>query len=288
MSPAVISTIAELRTELDDHRRRGRSVGFVPTMGSLHAGHASLMTQARAATDTVIASIFVNPLQFSAGEDLSDYPRDLDRDTELARDCGVDLLFVPTVEEMYPAGTLLTEVRLPHLAAKLEGATRPSHFTGVATVVAKLFNIVGPCLAHFGQKDFQQLAIIRRMVSDLSVPVEIVGCPIIREADGLAMSSRNIYLTPSQREAASVLRLALDAGEAIIKGGATDPGAVITAMSAVINGEPLAQLDYATVVDPLTLEIPANLNHDVRLLVAAQVGRPRLIDNCGISFEKVL
>ncbi len=288
MSPTVISSIAEVRTELDDHRRQGRSVGFVPTMGALHAGHASLMAQARAATDTVIASIFVNPLQFAADEDLSGYPRDLDRDAELARDCGVDLLFVPTVEEMYPVGTPLTEVRLPRLTAKLEGAMRPSHFTGVATVVAKLFNIVGPCHAYFGEKDFQQLAIIRRMVNDLSVPVEVVGCPIIREADGLAMSSRNVYLSPPQREAASVLRLALDAGEAIVKGGATDPGAVIAAMAAVINGEPLAQLDYATVIDPLTFEIPANLNHDVRLLVAARVGRPRLIDNCGISFEKVL
>ncbi|NNF56043.1 MAG: pantoate--beta-alanine ligase [Acidimicrobiales bacterium] len=288
MSPTVISTIAELRTELDDHRRDGRSIGFVPTMGALHAGHASLMTRARAADEIVLASIFVNPLQFAATEDLADYPRDLNSDSELAGECGVDLLFVPTVAEMYPAGTLLTEVRLPRLATKLEGLTRPTHFTGVATVVAKLLNIVGPCRAYFGEKDFQQLAIIRRMVDDLSVPVEVVGCTIVREDDGLAMSSRNVYLTPPEREAASVLRLALDAGEAIVKGGASNPEAVIAAMSAVINGEPLAQLDYATVIDPLTFEIPANLNHDVRLLVAARVGRPRLIDNCGISFEKVL
>ncbi len=288
MSPAVISTIAELRTDLDDRRRSGHSIGFVPTMGALHAGHGSLMMKARATNDTVLASIFVNPLQFAAGEDLSDYPRDLDRDTELAQASGVDLLFVPTGEEMYPAGRPLTEVRLPRLATKLEGTMRPSHFTGVATVVAKLFNIVGPCHAYFGEKDFQQLAIIRRIVDDLSVPVEVVGCPIIREPDGLAMSSRNIYLTSPQREAASVLRLALDAGEAIVKGGASKTEEVVAAMSAVINGEPLAQLDYATVIDPLTFEIPPNLNHDVRLLVAARVGRPRLIDNCGISSEKVL
>ncbi len=286
MTPPVISTILELRKVLNARRSEGQRIGFVPTMGALHLGHASLMRAAAAESDLAVASIFVNPLQFAADEDLSDYPRDLETDAVVAAAHGVDLLFVPSVAEMFPAGAIQTEVRLARLGGKLEGAMRPTHFNGVATVVAKLLNIIGPCRAYFGEKDFQQLAIIRRMVGDLSVPAQIVGCPIIREPDGLAMSSRNMYLTPSEREAATVLRLALDAGESMVKGGASDPAAVIHAMSAVVKGEPLAQLDYATVIDPATFEIPANLDHDVRLLVAARVGRPRLIDNCGISTDK--
>ncbi len=285
MTPQLISTVAELRSELDRRRALGHTIGLVPTMGYLHAGHGSLMQAAGETCDTVAASIYVNPLQFGAGEDLSSYPRDLQRDTEIAAGREVDILFVPTEEELHPLGPPLTEINVPSLASVWEGASRPTHFVGVATIVNTLLNIVGPCAAFFGEKDFQQLAIINRMVADLSLPVEIIGCPTVREPDGLAMSSRNSYLTRDEREAAAILRLALDAGEAVIKGGAREPQEVIRAMGAVVNGEPLAKLDYATVVDPATLEIPPVLMNDVRLLIAAQVGRTRLIDNCGVSIH---
>jgi pantoate--beta-alanine ligase len=186
-----VVTIAELRALLDEARAAGRTVGFVPTMGYLHDGHASLMRAARGETDVVVASVFVNPLQFGAGEDLDAYPRDLDRDTSLAADAGVDLTFVPPVDEMYPR-PVLTTVSVAEVSAPLEGERRPTHFAGVATVVAKLFAIVGPCRAYFGAKDFQQVAVVRRMAADLSMPVEVVACPTVRERDGLALSSRNV------------------------------------------------------------------------------------------------
>jgi pantoate--beta-alanine ligase len=277
----IVSTIDELRQRTDDARCDGQIVGFVPTMGFLHAGHASLMSAARASSDVVVLSIFVNPLQFAADEDLSTYPRDLERDSALAEAHGVDLLFTPAVEEMYPQ-SVISEVSVPSLASKWDGAARPSHFTGMATVVAKLFSIVGPCQAFFGEKDFQQLRIVTRMVSDLSFPVKVVGCPIVREDDGLAMSSRNIYLKPAERTAAVVLRLALDVGLALIVDGERDPGRVIHAMESVIHNESLAELDYATIVDVETLDVPTVLAGEVRLLIAAQVGRPRLIDNDGL------
>ncbi|MEZ5229518.1 MAG: pantoate--beta-alanine ligase [Acidimicrobiales bacterium] len=201
-----IATIDELRARLDAARSEGRSVGFVPTMGYLHDGHASLMRAARPQSDLVVSSIFVNPLQFAANEDLSAYPRDLERDTELASEAGVDLLFTPTVEEMYPFGPVLTSVSVGGLSQLWEGASRPTHFAGVATVVTKLFSIVGACRAFPGEKDFQQLAVIRRTVADLSIPVDVIGCPIVREPDGLAMSSRNVYLDPEHRAAAIARR----------------------------------------------------------------------------------
>ena len=278
-----VGTIAELRHRLDAERAAGRRVGFVPTMGYLHDGHASLMRAAAAENDVVVSSIFVNPLQFAADEDLEDYPRDLERDTELARASGVHLLFVPAVTEMYPRGPVDTVVAVPTLARLWEGATRPTHFDGVATVVSKLFNISGACRAYFGEKDFQQLQIIRRMVEDLSIPVEVKGCPIVREADGVAMSSRNSYLTPAQRAAAPVLRRALDAGVAAVEAGETDPATVVRTMTDVVAEEPLAALDYAAVVDPATLTAPDSIDGEVRLLIAAQVGRPRLIDNAGAT-----
>lgn len=279
MAPELLTTIAELRTRLDARRAGGSAVGFVPTMGYLHDGHGSLMRAADQANDLVVASIFVNPLQFAADEDLGSYPRDLDRDLRLAGDNGVDLVFAPSVEEMYPFGPVLTTVSVADLSSPLEGASRPTHFAGVATVVSKLFNIVGPCRAYFGEKDYQQLAVIRRMVADLSAPIEVVGCPIVREPDGLAMSSRNVYLSPEDRAAAVVLRRALDAGQERVAGGESDPAAVVAAMAAVVGAEPRAELDYAAAVDPDTLQAPERITGPVRLLVAARLGRTRLIDN---------
>jgi pantoate--beta-alanine ligase len=280
MAPTVLTTIAETRDHLDRARAAGARVGFAPTMGYLHDGHGSLMRAAREADDVVVVSIFVNPLQFAPGEDLASYPRDLGRDTELATGYGVDVIFAPPVDEMYPHGPVLTSVSVAALSARWDGASRPTHFAGVATVVSKLFNIVGPCRAYFGEKDFQQLAVIRRMAADLSMPVEVVGCPIVREPDGLAMSSRNVYLTPGDRAAAVVLRRALDAGQALAGAGEDDPAAVVASMSEVVAAEPRAVLDYAAAVDPGTLEVPERLGPDARLLIAARLGSTRLIDNC--------
>ncbi|HET9610232.1 MAG TPA: pantoate--beta-alanine ligase [Acidimicrobiales bacterium] len=277
-----IATIAELRAVLGDHRAAGRTVGFVPTMGYLHDGHASLMRAARADTDVVVASVYVNPLQFGAGEDLDDYPRDLARDAEVAAGAGVDLLFTPAGDEMYPR-PVLTTVSVARVSEGLEGATRPTHFAGVATVVAKLFAIVGPCRAYFGAKDFQQVAVVRRMVHDLSFPVEVVACPTRREPDGLAMSSRNVYLTPAERAAAPVLYTALRAGAAAIGAGERDPAAVRDLMAGIIEAEPLAELDYAEVVDADSFTVPDPLAGTLRLLAAVRFGRARLIDNVGVT-----
>ena len=286
-----IETVAELRTVLDAERAAGRRVGFVPTMGYLHEGHVSLMRAARADADVVVTSIFVNPLQFAAHEDLDDYPRDLERDASLAEDAGVDLLFVPSVAEMYPdpvPGALLaTTVSVAGVSEHMEGASRPTHFAGVATVVAKLFSIVGPCRAYFGEKDFQQLAVVRRMVADLSIPVEVVGCETVREVDGLAMSSRNAYLSPEQRAAAPVVHRALRAGAAAVLAGERDPGAVRAAIVGVVAQEPLAELDYAEVVSASDLTVPSTIDPSdalgLRLLAAVRFGSTRLIDNLGVT-----
>jgi pantoate--beta-alanine ligase len=277
-----VTTIAEVRAHLDGRRAAGATIGFVPTMGYLHDGHASLMRAARADHDVVVTSIFVNPLQFAADEDLDAYPRDLSGDTELAEANGCDLLFAPSTAEMYPA-PVLTTVSVREVSAPLEGRARPTHFDGVATVVAKLFSIVGPCTAYFGEKDFQQLAVVRRMASDLSMPVAVVGCPTVREPDGLAMSSRNAYLSAEERAAAPVLYRALQAGVAAIGRGVVDPAEVRAEMTALIAGEPLAQLDYAEVVDAATFEVPDPLRGTLRLLVAARFGGARLIDNVGAT-----
>ena len=277
-----IATIAELRAELDRHRAAGDTVGFVPTMGYLHDGHASLMRAARADTDVVVASIFVNPLQFGEGEDLDAYPRDLARDRELATAAGVDLLFTPTVDEMYPR-PVLTTVSVAEVSQRFEGATRPTHFAGVATVVAKLFAIVGPCRAYFGAKDFQQAAVVRRMALDLSFPVEVVACPTRRERDGLAMSSRNVYPPPGERAAAPVVHKALQAGAAAITAGERDPATVRDLIAQIIEAEPLAELDYAAVVDADSLTVPESLVGNLRLLAAVRFGRARLIDNVGVT-----
>ena len=280
----VLSTKAEFREHLVNVRALGRTVGLVPTMGALHEGHLSLLRAAAADCDVVALTIFVNPLQFGAGEDLSAYPRPLDRDLELAEEAGADVVFTPSTVEMYPEPTLST-VHVDQLTLGMEGASRPTHFDGVTTVVTKLFNIAGPSRAYFGEKDFQQLAVVRRMAADLDQPVTVIGCPIVREADGLAMSSRNIYLSSSEREAATVISRALRAGAAMISAGEGDPAVIEAHMASIIEAEPLAELDYAVVVDPDSLLTPAELlsGTNVRLLMVAKVGSPRLLDNLGVD-----
>jgi len=260
-------------------RTRGvKRLGFVPTMGALHEGHLSLVRAARAQSDAVAASIFVNPTQFGPNEDFAKYPRSLDRDCELLKKEGVDFLFAPSVEEMYPAGAI-TYVTVEGMSDKLCGKSRPGHFRGVTTVVSKLFNIVGSDVAFFGQKDAAQLAIIRRMVRDQNLPVEIVGCPIVREPDGLAMSSRNAYLDPQQRKSALVLSRALKEVERRFVGGECSADQLVSAGRAVFASEPGARLDYLEIVDPNTLDPIATIAGPALVAVAGFAGTTRLIDN---------
>ena len=280
-SPATEGAIGGLRARLGEARAGGRRVGLVPTMGFLHAGHRSLVERARSENDLVVVSIFVNPLQFNPGEDFDDYPRDLGRDVEVCAEAGADIVFAPEQREMYPE-PVATTVRVGSLADVLCGAARAGHFDGVATVVAKLFAIVGDCAAYFGEKDFQQLTIVRRMAKDLSLPVRVVGCPTVREPDGLALSSRNAYLSPDERVQAPVLHRALEAGAALVEAGETDGAAVEAEMAAVVGRAPLARIDYAAAVRPGTLTRgPEPLRGEVRLLVAVRFGKARLIDNLG-------
>ncbi len=281
-----MSTLAQeaaidgLRERLAEARAAGGAVGFVPTMGFLHAGHRSLIERARRENDVVVVSIFVNPLQFNPGEDFDSYPRDLERDLELCADADADIVFAPDRREMYPEPPAAT-VRLGALADVLCGASRPGHFDGVATVVAKLFSIVGECSAYLGEKDFQQLTIIGRMAADLSLPVRVVDCPTVREPDGLAVSSRNVYLSDAERGQAPVLRRALQAGAVLVQSGETSGAAVEAEMAAVIAAAPLAQLDYTAAVPASTLIAAGPLQGEVRLLAAARFGQARLIDNIG-------
>ena len=279
---SVVGRVADLRAAVEAVRRQGGRVGLVPTMGYLHEGHQSLVTRSASENDLAVVSIFVNPLQFAEGEDYGTYPRDLDRDRELCAAAGAGLIFAPPTEEMYPQ-TPVTSVAVKGLNAVLEGRFRPTHFDGVTTVVAKLFSMLGPGRAYFGEKDYQQLAIIRRMTADLSLPVEVVGCPTFREPDGLAMSSRNVYLTDDERPAATVLWRSLQAGRDAVVKGSRDPDEVEAVMAAVLAAEPKASPDYAAVVDAATLERPDVLAGELRLLVAARVGRARLIDNVGVD-----
>lgn len=280
-----ITSIGELRHFTDEQRRHGRTVGFVPTMGYLHDGHLSLIGRAASRCDIVVTSLFVNPLQFAAGEDLGTYPRDPEGDADKANRAGSDVLFVPDETEMYPDGRdhVLTSVAVPDLASVMEGSSRPTHFAGVCTVVAKLFNIVGECSAFFGEKDFQQLAIIRAMVRDLSAPVDVIGCPTVREADGLAMSSRNVRLDESERRAAPVLNRALRGGAAAIMDGETDRSAVLATMADVIASEPLARLDYLEIADPDSLRPSDPVGRTARIFGAVQFSRARLIDNIAVD-----
>lgn len=271
----VVFTVQEVRTI-----RRGTpgTWGFVPTMGYLHEGHLSLIRRARVENDHVAVSIFVNPTQFGPHEDYNRYPRDLERDLRLLEPLQVDLVFVPSVEEMYPPG-FQTWVIVEELSRPLEGASRPGHFRGVATVVAKLFNIVQPDRAYFGQKDAQQAVVIRRMVRDLNFPVEIVVCPTVREPDGLALSSRNTYLNPQERQAATVLFRALQAAKARYEAGERDGERLREAMREVLRGEPLARVDYVSVADPETLEELSRVEGPALLSLAVYIGNTRLIDN---------
>ncbi|GMU77211.1 MAG: pantothenate synthetase [Acidimicrobiia bacterium] len=277
-----VNRVHELRTHCDDARAAGRRVGLVPTMGAFHAGHRSLMRRARAECDLVVVSLFVNPLQFAPNEDLDRYPRDLEGDTEAAAAEEVDLLFTPTDDEMYPR-PIRTTVHVDGLTAGLCGRSRPTHFDGVTTVVAKLLSMVGPCRAYFGRKDAQQLAVVRRMVADLDLAVEIVGCPLVREADGLAMSSRNRALDADDRRAATVLSRALQAAASAIVDGERDPDAVHRVLAGLIATEPRVRLDYAEVVDAGELAPVTRIDGDVLVAVAAHVGSARLIDNMTVS-----
>jgi pantoate--beta-alanine ligase len=275
MRMRVVHTIAEARTV---RRALPGTWGFVPTMGYLHEGHLSLVRRARAENDRVAVSIFVNPTQFGPHEDYARYPRDLERDLRLLEPLGVDLVFIPSVEEMYPPG-FQTWVIVEEVSRPLEGASRPGHFRGVATVVAKLFNILQPDRAYFGQKDAQQTVVIRRMVQDLNIPVEIVICPTVREPDGLAMSSRNTYLNPEERRAATVLFRALQAAKARYEAGERDAERLREAMREVIRAEPLARIDYVSVAHPETLQELERVEGPALLSLAVYIGTTRLIDN---------
>jgi pantoate--beta-alanine ligase len=273
----VVERIAELRALCESARREGKTVGLVPTMGFFHEGHRSLMRAARANHDLVVTTIFVNPLQFGAGEDLEGYPRDLAADTAAGAAEGVDVLFAPSVPEMYPEPTVTT-VHVAGLTEGLCGATRPTHFDGVTTVVAKLFSIAGPCTAYFGRKDFQQLAVVRRMAADLDLPVEVVGCPLVREPDGVAMSSRNAYLSAAERSRATGIFASLRAGAAAVADGERDPARV----SAVVEAEAARHgldLEYVEVRRASDLTPIATLDGEVLVAAAAPVGKARLIDN---------
>ncbi|MEX2459213.1 MAG: pantoate--beta-alanine ligase [Actinomycetota bacterium] len=282
----VIESGPKLRAHLDDARQGGRSVGFVPTMGALHDGHLSLMRRARQETDVVAISIFVNPLQFGDAADLASYPRLLEHDLRLAENTGVDVAFTPDEAEMYPNGQPEVTVHAGPIGDRLEGAARTGHFDGVATVVAKLFNLAGPCTAYFGQKDAQQLALIRRLVDDLDAPVTIVGCETVREPDGLAMSSRNLRLTNVQRAAAACLYRALAYAGRLAGEGERDGNVLKAEMAKRIGAEPLAKLDYVAIVDDATFEEVHQVSGPSRALVAARFGEIRLIDNLALPKQE--
>jgi pantoate--beta-alanine ligase len=277
--------VAGVRSAVREHRLAERSIGLVPTMGALHEGHLSLLRRARAECDVVVVSLFVNPAQFDEATDLAAYPRDEARDANLAAAAGADILFAPPVDEVYPPG-FSTSVHVAGVSEPLEGANRgASHFDGVATVVTKLFGIVGPSTAYFGKKDAQQLAVVRRLVTDLFLPVEVVGCPLVREADGLAMSSRNRNLSPAQREAATVIHRGLQTGAAVVAGGERDAAKLRRVVANVLTTEPLVRLEYAEVVAADTLAGLEVLDGDVLVAVAARVGDVRLIDNMTIRID---
>ncbi len=274
----IIKTISEVRRITAAWKQEGLSIGFVPTMGYLHEGHQSLIERAASENDRVVASVFVNPLQFGPTEDFSSYPRDLERDMTVCRSAGAHMIFHPEAGEMY-FPDFCTYVDMDSLTEGLCGKSRPGHFRGVCTVVLKLFNIVGADRAYFGEKDAQQLAVIRRMVRDLSMGVEIVGCPIIREKDGLAKSSRNTYLSPTEREAALILKKSLDAGRKLANQGERNAKKIVDTIRENLMTEPLARLDYVELVDALTMEKVEAVDRQVLVAVAAYVGKTRLIDN---------
>lgn len=274
----ITGKIDEVRKQVKEWRRQGLSIGLVPTMGYLHEGHKSLIDRAVAENDRVVVSDFVNPIQFGVNEDLATYPRDIEADKKLCSQAGADLIFHPQPEEMY-APDFSTYVEMQKVSERLCGKTRPAHFRGVCTVVCKLFHIVMPDRAYFGQKDAQQLAVIRRMVRDLDMDIQIVGCPIIREEDGLAKSSRNTYLNPEERKAALVLSKAVFCGEDLMKKGERDANTILTAMRNLIEGEPLAKIDYVEMVDADRIEPLTKAEGRVLTALAVYIGNTRLIDN---------
>ena len=277
----IVGTVKEVREQVKEWKKQGLSVGFVPTMGYLHEGHKSLMDAARKGNDIVVVSIFVNPMQFGPTEDLATYPRDLDHDAALCESAGVDLIFHPEAEEMYEKD-FCSFVDMTGLTEGLCGKTRPIHFRGVCTVVNKLFNIVTPDHAYFGQKDGQQLAVIKRMVRDLNMDIEIVGCPIVREEDGLAKSSRNTYLSSEERKAALILSKTVALGKELAK-TEKDANKVVEAMKKNIETEPLAKIDYVEAVDALSMAPVEKLEGTCMLAMAVYIGKTRLIDNTLIN-----
>ena len=277
----VITHIEELKQKIRDARALGKTIGVVPTMGYLHEGHLTLMRQARSEQGFVIATLFVNPLQFGPTEDYGVYPRDLPRDAKMAATTGIDVLFAPPVDEMYPAGNgkTLTFVDVAQITDTLCGASRPGHFRGVATVVTKLFNISEADVAYFGQKDAQQVAVIRQMVADLNMNVKIVAVPIVREADGLALSSRNQFLSQTERQAALVLSRSLRLAEEMLQAGERDAATLLAAMNGCLSQEPLAVIDYVEIVDTQTLQKLPCIEGSALIAMAVRFGKTRLIDN---------
>ena len=273
-----VETIQEVRAQIKEWKQQGLSIGFVPTMGYLHEGHQSLIAKAVSENDRVVVSIFVNPMQFGHQEDLATYPRDFAHDTKLCEETGAHLIFHPTPEEMY-LPDFCSFVDMNGLTKGLCGKTRPIHFRGVCTVVTKLFNIVTPDRAYFGEKDAQQLAVIKQMVSDLNMPLEIIGCPIIREADGLAKSSRNTYLSKEERSAALVLNRSLVAAKANLEVGERNTAKLKELIRSILEEEPLARVDYVEVVDAMNLESVETIDKSVLVAIAVYIGKTRLIDN---------
>jgi pantoate--beta-alanine ligase len=274
----IVSTVNDVRSTVKEWKKNGLKVGLVPTMGFLHEGHLSLIKKAVAENDKVIVSVFVNPTQFGPNEDFEAYPRDLNKDAALCEEAGADLIFHPEPEEMYPDG-FCSSVNMTGLTDALCGKSRPIHFQGVCTVVSKLFNIAAPDNAYFGEKDAQQLAIIKRMVKDLNFDIKITGCPIIREEDGLAKSSRNTYLNPEERQAALVLSKAVKCGRSLVEGGEKDSAVILKEMKSIIENEPLARIDYVEIVDMNTMKNIDKVKGDVLCAMAVYIGKTRLIDN---------
>ena len=281
----LVATVSQLRERCDAARARGATVGVVPTMGFLHDGHRSLMAAARSDCDFVVVTIFVNPLQFGPTEDLDRYPRDLDGDLEVCGAQSVDLVFAPAVSELYASYPPITTVRVVEMTDTLCGASRPGHFDGVTTIVAKLFGIIGPARAYFGRKDAQQLAIIRRMTRDLALPIEVVGCPLIRESDGLAKSSRNAYLNSHDRAAAPAIFAALRSGAQAVIEGERGAAALVAVVTQELGAVGQLKIEYVEVVDAATMRAVAELAGDIVIAVAVRCGGTRLIDNVPISIE---
>ncbi len=278
----IIRSVAEMQRQSQQARAAGKKIALIPTMGFLHEGHLTLMREGRKRGDLIVVSIFVNPTQFGVGEDYEDYPRDLEGDAQKASSARVDMIFAPPTDEMYPSG-YQTFITVEKVSQGLCGASRPIHFRGVTTVVAKLFNIVQPHVAVFGEKDYQQLITIRQMANDLNFAIEVVGVPIVRESDGIAMSSRNSYLSPEERKAALCLVNSLDRAEELVKQGETNAQRLVEECFKIINDQPLATIDYVSICNPQTLEDIAAIEHTALVALAVKIGKTRLIDNRVLS-----